>query len=204
MLRTLFCFVAWIGVGMGHVWGADFEVTTTNASGAGSYRQAVEDSNDNPGPDRIVFNIPGDEVHVIQPLTSLPAFTEPIVVDGYSQPGARVNTLSNGINARLLIQLDGTDPFRAGPGVLLSGGSSTVRGLSITRFSTAVWLDSSSNRVSGCFIGTDPSGLNPMGNGEAFYMQRLGPGPPVFDATYLLASCCHVIGGTLGRRSRGI
>src|SRR5688500_916595 len=36
---------------------ADFTVTTTNDSGAGSLRQAIVEANGTPGADRIVFNI---------------------------------------------------------------------------------------------------------------------------------------------------
>jgi hypothetical protein len=196
MLRNLFGSAVWSSLVLARVYGADFEVTTTNDAGFGSYRQAIEDSNDNPGPDRIIFNIPGDGVQTIQPVTPLPAFTEPIIVDGYTQPGAKPNTLSNAINAVLLIQLDG---INAGgqwdvTGVRLRGGMSTVRGLIINRFSTAVWLDSSSNRVVGNFIGPDPSGLNALGNRGGFYLQSVGPGPFSFDN--LFPSCCQVIGGT--------
>ena len=196
MLRRVVFNAVGLSFALARVFGADFEVTTTNDAGFGSYRQAIEDSNDNPGPDRIVFNIPGDGVQTIQPLTPLPTFIDPVVVDGYTQPGARPNTLSNAINAVLLIQLDGINVRGQGDrtGVRLRGGMSTVRGLVINRFSTAVWLDSSSNRVVGNFIGPDPSGLNALGNAAGFYLQSIGPGPWSFDN--LLPSCCQVIGGT--------
>jgi hypothetical protein len=181
---------------MARAWGADFEVTTTNDAGFGSYRQAILDSNDNPGLDRIVFNIPGSGVQTIHPLSLLPAFTEPIVVDGYTQPGARPNTLSNGINAVLLIELAGP----GGIGVQLSGGSSTVRGLVINRFVDGVWFDSSTNRVAGCFIGTDPSGRIALGNTDGFYFNQSSPGPDptptVFDAIDFTDSYANVVGGT--------
>jgi hypothetical protein len=197
MSRHVCCIAGWLALALTGVLASDFEVTTTNDAGAGSYRQAIVDSNDNPGPDRIIFNIPGGGVQSIQPLTPLPAFTGPVVVDGYTQPGARANTLSNRIEAVLLIQLDGSLAPRTGSsGVRFSGGSSTVRGLIINGFGMGVWLDSSSNRVAGNFIGTDPSGLTARGNGDAIYLQRVGDGPPALDPTYLRPSCCHVIGGT--------
>jgi hypothetical protein len=37
---------------------ATYTVTNTNDSGAGSLRQAIIDTNNNPGPDTIAFNIP--------------------------------------------------------------------------------------------------------------------------------------------------
>ena len=165
--------------------GADFEVTTTADLGVGSLRQAIEDTNDNPGPDRIIFNIPGSGVQTIRPVTVLPALTDPVVVDGYTQPGARVNTLSNGENAVLLIQLDGA-LVPTGPGLPLSaglrlaGGLSTIRGLVVNRFVLGVFLESDSNVVAGNFIGPDPSGRVPLGNGEG---------------VDFWAVCCNTIGG---------
>ena len=48
-----------LGAGTSRMAGADFEVANTLASGFGSLSQAILDANDNPGPDRIIFNIPG-------------------------------------------------------------------------------------------------------------------------------------------------
>src|SRR5262245_37434236 len=49
------------------------------------------------GLDIIKFNIAGapGTVHTIQPNIALPAITEPIVIDGYSQLGASPNTLAD-------------------------------------------------------------------------------------------------------------
>src|SRR6516165_6916809 len=59
-----------------------------------------------PGLDTIAFNIPGTSVHTISLTSNLPTITEPITIDGYSQPGSRANTLADGDNAVLLIELD--------------------------------------------------------------------------------------------------
>src|ERR1041385_5123691 len=116
--------VGLVGAALRCAWCADFEVTTTQDAGFGSLRQAIADANDNPGADRIVFNIPGDGVQTIRPLTALPVITEPLVVDGYTQPGSSVNTLSNGDNAILLIQLDGVNLGFASAGLQIAGGFS--------------------------------------------------------------------------------
>src|SRR6266446_4509359 len=83
-----------------------FTVTNTSDSGVGSLRQAILDANASSGPDTIAFNIPGSGVKTITPATTLPAITEQVTIDGYTQPGASMNTLANGDNAVLLIQLD--------------------------------------------------------------------------------------------------
>ena len=91
---------------------ATFTVTTAADSGAGSLRQAITDANNTPnsgGADMIAFNIPGGGVHTIAPLTALPAITEDVIVDGYTQPGAAANTnaVNRGDNAKLMIELSG-------------------------------------------------------------------------------------------------
>ncbi len=60
--------------------GDPFWVTNTNDSGAGSLRQAILDANAAPDgviPDLIFFDIPGDGIHTITPLTELPPLTGP-------------------------------------------------------------------------------------------------------------------------------
>src|SRR6185295_15233851 len=66
---------------------ATFAVTNTNDSGVGSLRQAVVDANNNPGADRIEFNIPGPGPYTITLATGLPDITDPVTLDGTSQPG---------------------------------------------------------------------------------------------------------------------
>ena len=59
------------------------------------------------GTDTIKFNIPGAGVKTIAPTSTLPAITDPLTIDGYTQPGSSVNTLAVGDNAILRIQLTG-------------------------------------------------------------------------------------------------
>ena len=65
-----------------------FLVTNTNDSGLGSLRQAILNANANPGLDTIDFAIPGLGVHTISPASALPTITDPVDINGYSQPGA--------------------------------------------------------------------------------------------------------------------
>ncbi len=65
-----------------------FEVTTTADSGPGSLRQAILDSNNaTGGTNTIDFAIPGTGVRTIAPASPLPAITNPVVIDGTTQPG---------------------------------------------------------------------------------------------------------------------
>ena len=62
-----------------------FTVTNTDDSGPGSLRQAIIDANDNPGKDKIVFNIPSPGPHTIQPESGLPWITDPVIINGSTQ-----------------------------------------------------------------------------------------------------------------------
>jgi hypothetical protein len=65
-----------------------FQVTNSNDVGSGSLRQAIIDANAAGG--TITFNIPGTGVHTISPLSVLPSLTNSVIIDGYTQPGRRV------------------------------------------------------------------------------------------------------------------
>ena len=139
-----------------------FTVTNTSDSGDGSLRQAILNANADTGntaTDTIDFAIPGTGVHTIQPLSPLPVVTHPVLIDGYSQPGASPNTLAVGDNAVLAIELDGSFAGPAGD-LHIMAANTTVRGLDIHNFAyTGIWLDGpGGDTVQGCFIGTDPTG----------------------------------------------
>ncbi len=159
----------WLIAGLmaaGAARGATFTVLNTSDSGAGSLRQAILDANANPGLDTIAFDIPGSGVHTITPATNLPAITDPVLLDGYTQPGASPNTLAVGDDAVLLIELDGTTA--GGIGILIEGpnGGSTVRGLVINRFPVGIKIgqgvETDGNTIAGNFIGTDPTGMSTL------------------------------------------
>src|SRR5690242_710445 len=76
---------------------ATFTVTTAAdlapPVGTVSLRQAIIAANAATGPDIINFNIPGGGVQTIAPFgATLPDITDPVFINGYSQPGASVNT----------------------------------------------------------------------------------------------------------------
>ncbi len=142
---------------------AIFTVTTTNDSGAGSLREAISNANatvNSGGPDEIHFNIAGAGVHTIKPVSTLPAITDPVVIDGYTQTGSGPNTLSNADNAVLLIELNGSAAGAGVSGLTINAGNSVMRGLVINGFSAdgiAMYVNGG-NLIEGNFIGTDPTG----------------------------------------------
>jgi len=145
-----------------------FTVTNTNDAGPGSLRQAILDANANPGTDAIYFNIPGAGPHAIQPASALPTITDPVVIDGYTQPGASPNTnpTSQGSNAVLTIELDGTNAGASANGLWITAGGSTVQGLAINSFTVNGILlrTNGGNVIAGNFLGTDVTGSLDLGN----------------------------------------
>ncbi len=148
-------------------------VTHTGDSGVGSLRYAIQWANSSAGLDTVLFNIPGSGVQTIS-LTSgvLPIITDPIIIDGYSQPGSSENSLSVGSNATLLIELDGSavqGPSLAG--LSLATSNSTIRGLIINRFTIGVNVASSGNQILGNYIGTNATGALALGNSVGIKVQ---------------------------------
>ena len=89
-----------------------------------------------------------ENVHA-PPTSALPTIGDPVIIDGYSQPGARANTLATGSDASLLIEIDGTTVRN--DGFTLGGGGSTLRGLVINRFDTGIRVISDNNVIAGDF-----------------------------------------------------
>lgn len=101
---------------------------------------------------------------------ALPAITEQVTIDGYSQAGSIQNTLAapRGLNTVLKIEIDGSNV--TGDGLRLEQGAelSLIEGLAINRFGgNGIVLDTTNlHRIYGNFIGTDVSGTIALGNGE--------------------------------------
>ena len=119
--------------------------------------------------DSTISDIDPDFVHSwwsIQPTSALPTITDSVIIDGYSQAGAKVNTSAGGINAVLRIELNGS-LAGAASGLAITAGGSTVRGLAINSFAGyepgyvggAIELRANDgSHIEGNFIGTDISG----------------------------------------------
>ena len=131
---------------------AMFVVTNTNDSGAGSLNQAILDANANPGADLITFNI-GSGAKTITPTTLLPTITDPVVIDGTTQPG---------FSGSPLIEITATNvPSFPNRGILnITAGNTTVRSLVINHFRDfgIALVTAGGNHVEGCYIGTDITG----------------------------------------------
>jgi hypothetical protein len=164
-------------VDIGAVQFLDAVVTSTADSGPGSLRQAVLDTDAHPGNDLITFDIPGGGVHTIQPFSSLPALTDTVTVDGYSQPGSAPNTLPAADNAVINIVVDGQG--QATHGLVLSGVSGcVVDGLSIVGMGNGstgddagiLVLGGSSNVIEGNFLGILPDDQTASANADGVFI----------------------------------
>ncbi len=145
-----------------------FSVTTTADSGAGSFRQAIINSNtETGGTNTIAFAIPGQGVQTISPLSPLPAITNSVLIDGFSQPGYAGTPL---------IELNGSQAGIA-VGLTITSSGVTVRGLGINGFAQGAGIlisgaNATGNTIEANDIGTDPTGLAAIPN--AFGVQISG------------------------------
>ncbi|MBI5567102.1 MAG: CSLREA domain-containing protein, partial [Chloroflexi bacterium] len=141
------------------------------ADGACTLREAITAANTNSivnecpagsiGLDTIGFAIGSiGSQQTIQPTSALPAITDPIVIDGWSQGGA-------GYAGPPLIEINGSAiaTWNTTNGLQLTAGSSTVRGLAINYFNIAISLESAGNNViAGNYLGLALDGVTPIGN----------------------------------------
>jgi hypothetical protein len=100
----------------------NFFVTSTSNSGAGTLRQAIMDANASPGLDNITFNISGSGIQTITINSVLPTITDPLFIDGNSQPGYSGTPL-------ILIHGSGTSEA-----MNITAGGTTLRGLTFGHF----------------------------------------------------------------------
>ncbi len=181
---------------------SDAALTACTAAPADcSLRGALERANGDTDADAIEFAIPTSDAGY-QPATdhwliavgevALPATAAPVLIDGYSQPGASANTQTpseGGLDGTLKIEIRGVSPVRTQQNGLEVGANqfsqeaSTFRGLAINSFGVQILLHgSSAHRVEGCYLGTDISGqLAAISSisGRGFGVRVQGPGPYV-------------------------
>ncbi|HEU4391510.1 MAG TPA: CSLREA domain-containing protein, partial [Blastocatellia bacterium] len=112
-----------------------------------SLREAIAAANSNTGADTIAFNIAGGGLHTITVASQLPDITDPVVIDGTTQPG---------FSGTPIIELSGDNSIFSGLNIQTS--TTTVRGLAVNGFINGVMAFGGGNKIEGNFIGTDPTG----------------------------------------------
>ena len=137
-----------------------FLVSNTSGSGPGSLRQAILASNNAVGATNTIdFDISGTGVQTIFPLSPLPAITNPVLIDGFSQ---------SGYSGTPLIEINGSQTG-GGDGLTITGSDVTVRGLDINGFSQGAGIlisgsGATGNVIAANDIGTDPTGSQALPN----------------------------------------
>ena len=165
---------------------AQFPVTNTNDVGAGSLSVAIASANSTPGTDTITFALTEGGSMTIALATGLPAITEAVFIDGYSQPGSamgpiasrtiRVNVNGAGITVGSLDVFTISVPNVTIAGLAIygapAGGAPTLgHGIKIESGGTAfIW---------GNYIGTDSTGLaTGLGNNQCGVVSNIFNGTP--------------------------
>jgi len=166
---------------------ATFVVSSVADSGVGTLRQAILDANGSAGTDTITFAIAGSGLHTISPATNLPNITEAVIIDGYSQSGASVNTLALGDNAVLQIEVNGANVSNGtGLNFLASVNGGEVKGLLMTKWNNAILLNGAQNMtIDGNFFGTNAAGTttsSSTANGSAFFILNTAIGNTIGGA----------------------
>ena len=122
----------------------------------------------------INFAIPGQGVQTITVSGTLPAITQALTINGYSQGG--------GSSSGPLVQINGNED--AAGGLEVNAGGVTIEGLAIYGFEgVGVTLNNSAgsagNVLSGCYVGTDANGDAGVGNWTGVQVE--GPNNTVGD-----------------------
>ena len=136
----------------------------------GSLRIAIAQANAIPGAQTISFNIPGAATIQLYLYNPLPAITDALTIDGFTQPGSSPNTNPMGApsNAQIKIEITGpgfTGFFTAGLEFQATG---TVRGVAISGYSNDIYVTAPDVVIEGNYLGTDASGLvwSPQASGS--------------------------------------
>jgi CSLREA domain-containing protein len=138
-----------------------------DGSGHCTLRAVIQEANADWDPSTISFNIGGGGVQTIIPGSALPAITQPVIIDGTTQPGYA---------GAPIIELNGASAGAGAIGLVVNAGPSTVSGLVINRFAgNGVEVGSGGgNVISGNYIGTNVAGTVALGNANGVLIQSSG------------------------------
>jgi parallel beta-helix repeat protein len=131
---------------------ATFTVTNLQSAGAGSFRQAILNANQQPGPDTIDFQVAGT---IKMGKTSLPTITGPVSIDGSTVPSYAGTPLV-------------TVNFQRTRGLLFQVGAdgSMLKALALGNAkNSAITLNASHVTVQSNYIGVAANGSTVMANG---------------------------------------
>ncbi len=152
-----------------------------DSQGRCSLRAAMTESNWSHGADLINFNIPGTAPIQITVGSMLPLLNDQsggTVIDGYTQPGSKVNSAQFGSNAVPGIAIEGTGNSPKTSIFYVTSAGNTIRGLALYRSWRAISLNSATatgNQIIGNWIGITPTGGVPSYRQEEGVYMDQGP-----------------------------
>ena len=125
-------------------YSATYTVINTNPNGAGSLLLAIDQANENPGLDNIVFDIPGPAPHVISlASTASIMITDELILDGSTQPGNGYT----GTCPKIVLDASAVETSVSILILLAAAQNTTIQGLWIRNFtnpnSTALFVSGS-------------------------------------------------------------
>jgi hypothetical protein len=106
-------------------------------------------------------------VATITPQTALPVITNPVIINGYTEAGASPNTLTQGDNAVLKIQINLSAVPDQDSGLTVTADNTTIEGLVLNSLAVnipAIGVSGSGDQIQGNFVGTDVTGTQVVGN----------------------------------------
>ncbi len=133
-------------------------------------RAAISAANGTPNnsglPDQIHFNIPGAGPHTIIAATALPAITDALIIDGYTQPGAVPNSDATRVSSNAVIKVElryASLPFSLAPPTPEPSRDLVLRGLAISAVNASenrdiVLTRTPRSRIEGCWFGLRADG----------------------------------------------
>jgi parallel beta-helix repeat protein len=205
-------------------------VNNTNDNGPGSLRQAIYAANHflHINSNIIRFNIPtidpgydsNNNIWVIKPDSSFEFIVDRnLTIDGFSQ-SSFIGSDLNPLGPEIVI--DGSNAGTNTTAFATSGESTDIYGLTINRFdgSGIMFLPPGIGTVSGCYLGTDFSGMNKAGNRFGISMigrvvgVHIGPSEYVFpniisgntqSGIFISDSASHnvIVGNNIGLNREG-
>jgi hypothetical protein len=147
-----------------------YTVRNANDSGTDSLRAAIVLANRNPGPDEIHFNVPGVRAFTVSLVTDLPSITDPVRIDGYTQPGAVRATTGKDAALRVVINassvaygLDLRTDDSVITGLVVQGAAGPVAA-GVDCDNAGICVTGADNVISGNYVGVSLSGKAALGN----------------------------------------
>jgi CSLREA domain-containing protein len=141
----------------------------SDSRGSCSLRAAIQEADWLAGDDRIVFNIPGSAPALIQLSGPLPIITSKkgtLVIDGYTQPGSRVNDAAVNSNAIMGIEVRGNGQNAQEAAFRITSFGNVIRGVAISNVWRGIRIDgvnAHDNQIIGNWIGFTGNGSNSGG-----------------------------------------